>query len=106
MGCKPFGVENGQECVDLHRDVMTRSPSSKTQHNLFTGGAAQFSSQAAASSAAFISTAQQQLTAGGFDVSHSSSPFDIILMDGSMPGMSPSIRNTFGRHDVVWLRAD
>jgi signal transduction histidine kinase/CheY-like chemotaxis protein len=102
MGCKSFGVENGQECVELFKDVMTSSPSSKTHHlvhfaplGLTTAAAAAAGASAGAASnvAAGPSTsgptlsdlalAQMGLGTRAFSTAHY--PFDVILMVSAHP---------------------
>jgi len=97
MGCKSFGVENGQECVDLFKEVMTSSPSSKTHHLMhFAPLAAATGAAQSAVGAAGVSTrgptlselAVAQMGMGTRAYSTAKYPFDCILMDGSMPVMN------------------
>jgi CheY-like chemotaxis protein len=101
MGCKSFGVENGQECVELFKDVMTSSPSSKTHHLVHfaplglataaaaaagaaTGGAGVAASNVAAGPSTSgptlsdLALAQMGLGTRAFSTAHY--PFDVILM--------------------------
>jgi signal transduction histidine kinase/CheY-like chemotaxis protein len=77
LKCKPSGVENGKECIDLFADEAPNDVTATSQHDtaLAPEETGLLSSSVAASSAPSSPR-------------HSAVPFDVVLIDGTMPVMN------------------
>jgi CheY-like chemotaxis protein len=78
LKCKPSGVENGKECIDLFPDEAHTETTTTTQQH---GAALALEETGLLSLSAAASSAPSSPR-------HSAVPFDVVLIDGTMPVMN------------------